>query len=766
MRRYLVLLVVALVALVAWTTLPREERASSPRAPHAPRQEIAPQQTNGDASAVAPTARHEWNIGKDDPPQVFGTTHPGALVTVFVRKHGSGNEFKPGKPAATERADAAGRYHMYWSTWSTDLVVRAEHPSYLPNWNDGRPNKPIDVPLYAGRTATHWVTDHAGVPVVGATVTASVPLFARQFVNRTLAVTDDQGAVRLEMSPVDSLTISADGYAILHRFAPSLSSRRDLATYVLEPPALLRLRLIDGTGRPVTQAVVAWGPVGGYEFTFADPGQTLLFGDQEVTGTNHAEIPVNPTKDYYVRVTAPGLVSVTRILAVGQGEVEVTLFSSATVHGRVEPVTPGSVFCVETPDQVTDIEDDGRFVLTGLQPGRHTLRVSSGHGKSPGEETAVVKLDLAQGEARRGVVMHVAKRERSFLALRAIDSQERTVKVEWNLERDSDSMLFDFDWDANVPEKDLDSVFIFAVPPGTPIRLLAPAEMTLKTTVQPTARQNVRVRSIIRFRVAGVASAWIQDASHIDGDLWEHRKLPGRPLEWQARAPGKVGWGTFPAPREGEVVHLSMKRTATIRGRLVDPAGDPVRANMPLASKTILGDFEGSGYGPGKAMIYAYVPDRFFVLFRRTVELKEGEARDLGTIVVPAYTLVRGIVRDEHDQPAGGTRIELFDPQRGLIGTARAGPDGRFATQAPTGSRTVAIARHPDGRMALVAQAPHHLVLRPSGSLTLTPGPFNRLAQADGVLLRPLAYDAGLRLPIGDYLLMESQGRRTVTVQE
>ncbi len=745
------LLVAALAALglLVWAW-PQDE---PPRTNRTLPQRKAPtrtQQTDGDVSDNVSGEEHGTDAVE---PRILGTTEPGARVQLF--------RYPPDKSLGSGRADANGEFDLL-APYDGLVLVRADLAGFVASWKFARTGESVSLPMYRSRTAKHWVVDPEGNPIAGARVAAVVRLRtvdARQRwleIERAHARTDSRGTASLSMGPDDALSIEADGFQSVVRRSPSLTSRRGVATYTLTPAPPLTVSVVDEAGRAVPGADV-------FRDAIARPNTLDVLdllvrqlGDQYTTDARgRAQPEISLDREYIVFARARALVSASRRVAAGQGEITLVLGPPATVRGRVEPVVP--LARITVADRETTAADDGRFEVTGLPPGRHTLAVSeAGYPRS--EE---IEVELRKGEILTVLVASLAREPVSFVTLRptepdgspaTLDSHVRT-RPDWSR---NDGMQFEF-----------------RVAPGTEIEFLAPFRTTFRTTGSRGKLQTAPMRPLVRFRVRGVADCAIERASHIENDLWQHRERPGTPLRWHAQSPGRSGSGTLAAPRDGQVIDLRLPRTASIRGRLVNTVGESVRASATASVESVYrsvesalvadvyGTFERSGLEPGRTLVSFFADDDESVcLALQFVTLHPGETVDLGAIVVPTFVPVRGRVLDQAGQAMGGTLVTLIDPERGFIGRTRTGPNGRFIVDAPKGTRTIAHARHPDGRAALALNGPFNLTLGPAGTLEVRYG-FHRATVAvrthNGTLLHRSELPLRLALPPGDYLVVPEE---------
>ncbi len=742
-------LVVIAIAVVSWLSW-RTEPSACPRPPHSPRHEIDSKHTDGDESATGP--------------RIVGTTEPGARVRAFSHYL---DRFDPDKPVATVRAAKNGRFvlPLKMASFPPAFVVSADLAGFVGAWDRAMIGTSVDLPLQRGKIATHWVVDRDGQPIAGASV-AAVVAPRRNRIDRDTAITDADGSVRLRMSHDDRLRVTADGYEDLFRFSPSLTSRRDLATYMLGPEPVIRVRCVDKQGHPVSHARVLldappdgsspWGGeealVGLSHYNADTQGRVVLRG---VLGVHHAVQARTP----YLDSSRVHLES--RWVTLGQGDVTLVLMRTATVRGRVTPVLEGVRVWLAGGSSATS-GADGRFTLFGVVPGRRKLTALR---KRTGQAGALT-MDVQAG-ATHDVVIRLAATG-SFLRLRAI--------------RPDGSSAPDPDWTTWPPHDGIDTehgtaVLHYPVEPGTAIDVYRPARGQLRTTASGREVHTLQILPLRRFTVQGVEHAWFKHAEDLGDKSWTHRQEPGTPMEWRARSRGRTGRGTIPAPRDGEVVKLPLLRTATLRGRLVNEAGEPIRSEIGSTFMVIdfMDDatdrFVRHGIMSGRVVLAAYEPGSSAVgfpicLLRRTLQLAEGEVRDLGDLVVPRFAAVRGRVRDANGRPVGGTLVYLLDGERELIGRVRSTSDGVFATQVRKAAKIGALAEQADGRMALSTHEPFHLTLGPAGTLALPESeePLT-LATADGLVVRPVCPGTELRLPVGDYIVIGPHGRRTVNVK-
>jgi len=602
------------------------------------------------------------------------------------------------------------------------------------------------------RLCRFWVVDGNGRPVAGARV-AAFPRWVDEIGQHAAAKTDAKGTVRVSVAPGNILHIEAEGYEPVARASPSRSSRRALSTFVLAPAATLRVLCVDARGRPVPGAEVRYGPVDTPVCSFDPERPPALFGEQQWTETGERGrtlLTLLADSHYALAARTPydgsapvPLRSASRWVAAGQDDVTLVLLACATVIGRVEPAK--SVFLAGggATDMATE---DGTFHLERVLPGQRTI-------VALGEREGRVTLDLRPGETREGVVIRLAPPgPRSYLALEPSEADGTAAT----------GVTFEM---TPAPASASAPMFAFDAPPGTEVRLRRPVEAVLRTTAAKEEVQRITVRPRARFRVTGADEIEIGHAEPVAGDVWAHREPPGTPLRWTARAPGRIGSGTIPAPDDGATVELQLRRTATVTGRLVDEAGEHATASLGFIGESVAhGRFRLDGIRPGAFEFVAFevrengdwhAP----CLVRRTLQLEEGETRDLGDVVVPRYVAVRGRVQDTAGRPVGGALVVLIDAERSLIGRARSQPNGRFVAQGPKGERTLALAEHPDGRMALALDEPLHLVLQQAGRVE---APKELLESADitvhtgdGVRLLSML-DPSIRLPPGEYIAFTS----------
>ncbi len=743
MKRVWIAIAVLLTMLAAfWLASANRQQRASPRPPLSPRHETGPKHTDGDDSAVAgDTARGA---------RIFGTTEPGAVVAVHPE---SADELDPKRPIAQGRADAQGRFSVAVpGAVNGRWVLHASLDGFVPLWDIALAGRPADLRLERGRMATHWVVDRDGTPIRGARVIVGVALAQLRF-DRAFVHTGADGSARIRMTIGEPLRVEAEGYDTLYRSFPSLSSRRDLATYLLGPRPVICVHVVDGRGRPVAGAEVDYGPHDGIERFDPASLDGASFSDTATTDRNgDATLLVSPEVHYALEARRPASSrpgSRTRWAASGQ-EIELVLLREATIRGRVvPPLADAEIWIDNVLFSATD--ESGNFELFEVVPGSRTVQATTEDGRE-----GATSVELGNGQTRDDVTIRLGPpHPRSFLSLRAIGKDgPSTTAIDWET--------------IPGPTKSKNeggiATFSFALWPGTEIRVLRPTNIVLSTTVSADDVQVVGPRPIRRFRVSGLTEAWFDHASREkDSDRWIHREEPGTPLQWTAEAPGRIGSGTLPAPRDGAVVTLPLLRTATVRGRLIDAAGEPVLAIVnghAAPVNDVDGRFEIDAIRPGTFVLWAHEyrgsVDPFApCLARRTLRLKPGEVRDVGDIVVPIRVLVRGRVLDERNRPVGGTLVILLDPGRGEIGRTRSTADGRFVAQVPKGKRVIAIAEHPDGRMAFAQDAALELVLRRTGrvvtSKALVEEETVTIETPEGTTLCDL-WDGPARLPPGDYV--------------
>ncbi len=608
--------------------------------------------------------------------------------------------------------------------------------------------------------ATHWVVDVDEKPIVGARVSVGErdeddegPLgFAS-----TDRLTGADGSVTLPMTARHALWITAEGYAERVVWSPALSSRRNSATYVVMPAPILRVRMIDGAGRPVGGATIRnlerrWSksPMGN-GFGQRSQHDTATSDVQGLADWAFGDAVRYSIADERILARRGRLVSVPRRVYQGLRELTLVLGPAASVHGRVSPRVAGCGVSVAGLANPVETDRHGRFEITGLWPGPHTLQASL---EGDRELNATLTLNLFAGEQRKNADLQLLPDPISFLAIRVEASDgSRATDVEAELGKPQVPSRI-----RPKPVAQDGLVLRFQLPPGSDVGITWPFRATLRTTRSPESVQLVRVGKAVHFIVRCATMPEIQSALHVRGDRWVHRKRPETLLAWSAFDGSRFGSGVIPAPREGELIELGLAPIPVLRGRLVTEAGGPARGFIDgLTTVDETGRFEVR-VRPDQTHLTVTDRPSFLGPLVHDISfppLRSDESRDLGEIVVPDLVTIRGYVADANGRPAGGVRIMIdnasaFSPVRSL-------PDGRFVAQVRGDSRVIAFAKHPNGHVGIASGTPLHITLGPAAVLnvkeSVTAWEHGELRSVDGRLTRGLSPGTQLRLPPGDYIL-------------
>lgn len=169
-------------------------------------------------------------------------------------------------PTSGERAvtDEAGRYHIE-GRWPSDLnstVLLIDEAGWAPAWRQPDLTSAAEGPIVTDFTLTrgHWVeglvVDESNNPAPGVIAVATFQFrsgygnIARKS-RLAQTMTDFRGRFRIENLP-DShvgLTLSGEGWSTEYHRNPPLDSE---STFVILAPGVLRLRVVDDAGAPIT----------------------------------------------------------------------------------------------------------------------------------------------------------------------------------------------------------------------------------------------------------------------------------------------------------------------------------------------------------------------------------------------------------------------------------------------------------------------------------------------------------------------------------
>ncbi|MEZ4398436.1 MAG: carboxypeptidase-like regulatory domain-containing protein [Kofleriaceae bacterium] len=317
-------------------------------------------------------------------------------------------------PVAVALTDGDGRYQL--SLAPGPYLVEASHAEYMSATAQTEladAPRTLDLALVPGGVIEGVVRDRgSGAPVAGARVDVRSEPTGRFAGARQRAGTrsGSDGRFRVAGLSPGALRVEAQVDADGRRTAtPTLvplgiaEQATGIELWVASAPYLAG-RVVDEAGRGVAGAdVMATGP-GGVELVKADAaGQFRVFGLEpgryQLTGAAAGFLPGPPVEVPYADANLDGVV--------------VKLVTAPRVVGRVDPAGPAMVrIDVDQPlvgfspaafqmSAGTPTDGDGRFELTTLAPGHHTLSAKASDGRrgsvevevpTAGEVTVVIPL--------------------------------------------------------------------------------------------------------------------------------------------------------------------------------------------------------------------------------------------------------------------------------------------------------------------------------------------------------------------------------------
>lgn len=314
-------------------------------------------------------------------------------------------------------ATARVKLQLVKGTW---LVLQVVDP-------EGRPLRGVSAQVFrdeGGRTASTWRS------IAGPGYERGEPIAAGSGNN--------DGALRLQSLPPGDLALELvlPGYVTRWLDVELPAGGKDLGPQVLEPGVTVSGRVVDEAGQGVADADVyaSTGPWGGPDFGPAaarsDPLGNFALADQPRQG------------EVFLEARGEGIVmsQPVKVVLPPPGPVELRVRRGRTLEGRVlderstEPVRGARISASRVMRRSVgsvdmhfgrggaegETDEAGLFRLTGLEVGKHTVRITS-----PGYKEAVLEADVPEeGQPR---VLTIPLRHGVAIRGRVVDAQEATV---------------------------------------------------------------------------------------------------------------------------------------------------------------------------------------------------------------------------------------------------------------------------------------------------------------------------------------------------
>ncbi len=291
------------------------------------------------------------------------------------------------------------------------------------------------------------VRDQEGLPIEGARVRAGTGRMGGMSFHESprgsdanSSTTDGSGEVRfadLNDSEI-ALSVRADGYA-LHESKLKLSAEgANLREVTLQPAGALRGRVLDFEGKPLAGAQLLLRRLGenpSFAHSFGAGEQTGADGrfvlDGLEPGPHELEVSHDACEDASfgpfaveqgasldvgdLRMKAAGSIEVRVVDAAGEPLAGATVsLGTVGTFASISVESDGAALFVSDGMAKTTSDDDGRALLTGVEPGTHTVRAHKdglGEGFADAVEVlsgGTVQVEISVGQAGR--VEGVAKR--------------------------------------------------------------------------------------------------------------------------------------------------------------------------------------------------------------------------------------------------------------------------------------------------------------------------------------------------------------------
>lgn len=558
----------------------------------------------------------------------------------------------PGKaiPVDTARritADAEGRFSLVLPEGPYTLSAAREGRYALAHVTAGARAPEVVLELGSALHVEGTVSDDAGRPVAG----ARVVLFCTEDSSQgRQAVTDANGHYRL--GPVEpgpaSLTVEASGYLDLARPEPlTLTAAMEPVDFTLTRAATVTGRVTDAAGQRLP----------GLSLTFVRPGSADApedFAPQEGTWTDEdgrfvldAEAP----GDYLIQVDDKAFVDASFPVRAPSTDVHLTLRTGAAVEGTVvdSQGLPLKEFRVELQDpegrkvlylgrtRYTDAQ--GGFLIQGVEPGRYLL--------------------LASNETRG-----LARRAWSVVEL--IDGERARVQLRMAPERTLSGLVVDGQG------RPVEGAYVRA---RTPLEDM-PLWKREGRTSHHGAPLGIETDRDGRFTLRDLTEAAYDVRVMKDGYSLDAARSTG------VQERGMAPW--FRVGADTAAVRVVLTRQAHVVGRLVDPAGAPVRSFR--VNGRIAKSEDGSFAVPPEDLenaLLVFEADDLTPLVHQVTPRAGGADLDLGVLRMGRGHTVRGRVVDaETSRPLPSVTLMLAAHGRGResvsLSTWRAGEDGTF----------------------------------------------------------------------------------------
>jgi protocatechuate 3,4-dioxygenase beta subunit len=550
-----------------------------------------------------------------------------ASLTAVSDDHGTATLRGVGAGRHTVKVSAEGYASMFVDTASSGERSYETH---------------LDVTLRAGAAIAGVVVGPSG-PIEGAKVLPeSLSRLGDSFDARLDAVlTDAKGRWRLTGLPRETMRVRA----YHSEFAPAASPpillaetpSREGVTITLDRGAKLKGRVVDGTGAPVAGAEIRVGNMSSGPLRRASADAS---GEFAMSGL--------PRRMVYVIAASAGATSPTAELDLANGDkpaVTLKLSFQAEINGVVvsstgAPVSEARVEAVPnagqdpthlervddvlrgSPSAIADIE--GRFKLSGLQPGTYRLRAIR-PGSSPQLMQAKLGVDVPTGASDARIVVD--------------DLSTLTGRVVYP--------------DGRSPAR-------FAISLGTsPASWFSSKDGAFRVEEVPTGTQFVRISG---SEFVSLAMADVAIASGKATDLGSITVQPGRAISGTV-----VDRGGHPVG--GATVYLGRELRADGASLASNPSPDLIQ--VATADD---GSFTARGVGPGNHTIAA---DQEVAGRSTTFELPPGTTDQTLTITLQPPGAIQGFVRSS-GKPADALIFLRAQNAANMQLAVTTGPDGSY----------------------------------------------------------------------------------------
>lgn len=625
-------------------------------------------------------------------------------------------------------------------------------------------------------TLTGLVVDAKGQPIEGAVV-AATPSNPRFDESHPSATSDAKGRFAIETKGNPPFVVAAH--------APGFEPFR-LRDVTLETPLHIVLeeaavsvtgRVVDGdTQEPIAGARVESRAVGAGRLE-----DHPRFGLVEVATDDEGRFVLSGlgTGPFRVSASAPGFGSTTRSDVAGDVAVTLYLFRGVGIYGRVldpkgEPIegafvdadpTSRAPFSRSAPTSVQRSDTEGRFAILGVESGpyrlyaRHPDFAPSAFEASVSDRDVEVDLVLGAGVTVTGRLVDESDKPLiGRVVLEAIDGKSVGGLIESRLSADTDPR---------------GAYVLRGVPRGEHrLKLSARGYGSEHVEVYVGSEPTVDVGDVV-LEVGIAIHGVVVDTTGTPVAGARLQAFPSmgsgrsrgmeRPDEEEADAEGRFvlagldeglyqlmaharGFGRelveAEARRGAAPITVTLKPAGTIRGRVLDPEGRPIRSfrvNARTPEQRSFGSFASGSAEDDGAFLMEDVAEGNYVLeiassdfvakILSNVAVAPGGVTDVGAVRLERGARLRGTVTDSAGAPVAGATVRVRAGGQRFISPFDSGQttdgSGAFEIDGLSEGRVDVIASHPsyaDGRVEGVEIHPRstnhvELVLRMGGTL-------------------------------------------------